>query len=125
MKRLLVFSVMILGATFLSFAQKHTFTNNRGEYKDFNTGKDVKSNDVDDITIENLGGGIYKLTDSKESIIFKFSHIEAEMYVYRVVKGKTLIYSVQKMSSLAKGNPGKIGIDLANTSVLLTYWLDN
>lgn len=106
-------------------AQLHTFTKNKGEYRDTNTGQSVKSNDIDNITIEILEGGLYKFSDLKDSKIFRYSHIEDSLYVYNLVDGKSLIKSYQKLSSFANGIPGKLKIYLAGTSIILIYWLDN
>lgn len=116
--------LLILGISFSNaFSQKHTFTKNVGIFKNHTTGETTESKDIDDITIENLGGGRYSFTDSKESIIVKYSHVEDGIYVYRKIDGWSEIRSVQKLSLFALGYPGKIGIMIGGTNFDLRYIL--
>ncbi len=124
MIRIVLFSVFIF-LTFNGLAQKHTFTNNRSEYKNFVTGETLKSEKADDITIEAIGNGLYELTDSRESMTFKFSHMEGKIYVYKILNTDTNIKSGKKMSEFAKGVPGKFAIDSDELALVFIYSLDN
>lgn len=111
-------------------AQKHTFTNNIGLYKNINTGETIESENVDDITIEILDNGLYKLVDSKESMTLRYSHSEnykeGTMYIYKILgKQHAIIKSGKKMSDMAKGIPGKFAIDADGLSIVAIYKLNN
>lgn len=108
-----------------NYAQKHTFTNNVGILKNYVTGESMESTDIDDITIENLGGGRYKFTDSKESIIVKYSRFENGMYIYKKVDGWSVIKCIQKLSLFAEGKPGKLIIEIEGAAFELRYILNN
>lgn len=105
-------------------AQKYTFTNIMGEFKNSSTVQIVKSSEIDNLTFENLGEGV-KMTDSKESQILQFSHMEDNLYVYTVLNHKSIVKSNTKLSLLSKGTPGKIIVYLINTPIILTYTLIN
>jgi hypothetical protein len=121
MKTILIELILL----FTLSAQKYTFTNISGEFKNSSTGQIVKSSEIDNLTFENLGEGVYKMTDSKESQILQFSHMEDDLYVYTVIDHKSIVKSTTKLSLLAKGTPGKIIVYLIDTPITLTYTLIN
>jgi hypothetical protein len=111
-------------------AQKHTFRNNTSECKNINTGVTQKSESTDAITIENLGGGKYKLIDSNGSMVMKYSHSEdfpeGTMYIYDIIgKQYSKLKSGKKLSDLAKGIPGKFAIDSDDVALVCIYRLNN
>jgi hypothetical protein len=109
----------------VSYAQKHTFTNNLGVFKNYITGESIESEDIDNITIENIGGGKYLFSDSKETTLFKYSHIEHGMFIYKKVNGLSVIKTIQKLSLFTEGKPGKLIIEIEGAAFELRYKLDN
>jgi len=108
-----------------SIAQKHTFTKNEGEFYSYNTKETIKSKDIDSITIENLGKGLYKFSDSKEAKIFRYSHTDRGVHIYLNIAGLGAIKCMQPLSSFALGKPGKIIIEIQGYSFELRYLLGN
>jgi hypothetical protein len=126
MSRKVLLLFLILGLSFTNvFSQKHTFTKNVGIIKNHTTNETTESTDIDDITIENLGKGMYSFTDSKESIIVKYINVEDGIYLYRKIDGWAEIRSAQKLSLFALGYPGKLGIMIGGANFDLRYILGN
>jgi len=120
-----VFIILITCGFSNSFGQKHTFTNNKGILRYYESDKTVKSDDIDEITIENLGSGLYKFTDSKKSVNFKYRYVKKGLYVYKKTDGWSLLISDQKLSTFAKGKPGKLIIQIEGAPFEFRYILEN
>lgn len=117
--------ILIINPFSYVFAQKHTFTKNVGILKNYVTGESTESKDIDPITIESLGGGRFKFSDLKESAIFKYSHMENGLYIYKKENTQSIIKCIQKMSEFAVGKPGKIIIEIEGAAFELRYTLGN
>lgn len=121
----LMLSIVLFFMFFYVNAQKHTFTNNTSTYKNFLTGVEMSSDTTNNITIEDLGNGFYRLSDVDGTKKFKFSHYDEGAYVYFSIGLGARLQSGVKMSELARGVPGNIAIDSELSSSVVIYRLNN